>query len=267
MCRVLARSRSCTKVVQKKTETKNEKRRTKSACGPSEAPEEARRRRAADERERGGAPRASNKSTSCDNSACHYADAAAIAAITHVLRIDVDSSKRSRPVVKRWRAVFRRRRDSAVDCARSACGPSGPEAAERARGGWRPRASENDGVVGYAYATPHNERWAYRWRVNTAIYIRRTQRRGPAGRCIRSCSICAHLGYYKAVAGITGPNPASVGCTKPWIRARGIYRDVGYKLGLGATSAGYQARYNAPPRTPLSRARSHTGRTAEGRTR
>ncbi len=43
---------------------------------------------------------------------------------------------------------------------------------------------DDGGVIGYAYASPHNERWAYRWCVNTAIYISRTHHRRGAGRAL-----------------------------------------------------------------------------------
>src|SRR5688572_29437992 len=67
----------------------------------------------------------------------------------------------------------------------SACGPSeGRSGRASASGGGAPRASKNAAVVGYAYASPHNERWAYRWSVNTAIYIDSTHHRRGAGRAL-----------------------------------------------------------------------------------
>src|SRR5689334_23168446 len=39
-------------------------------------------------------------------------------------------------------------------------------------------------VVGYAYASPHHERSAYRWSVSTAIYINRAYHRRGAGRAL-----------------------------------------------------------------------------------
>src|SRR5215210_5851968 len=44
---------------------------------------------------------------------------------------------------------------------------------------------EDDGaVVGYAYASPHHERWAYQWSVNTAIYMSSTHQRRGGGRAL-----------------------------------------------------------------------------------
>jgi phosphinothricin acetyltransferase len=99
-------------------------------------------------------------------------------------------------------------------------------------------------VIGYAYATAHNDRWAYRWSVNTAIYISRTHLRRGAGRALYTSlfALLRLLGYYKAVAGITLPNAASVGLhERMGFELVGVYRDVGYKLGSWRDVAWYQA--------------------------
>ena len=104
---------------------------------------------------------------------------------------------------------------------------------------------EDDGAVaGYAYATPHNERWAYRWSVNTAIYIARSHHRRGAGRALYTTlfDLLRNLGYYRAVAGITVPNAASVGLHEAMgFELVGVYRDIGYKLGAWRDVAWYQA--------------------------
>lgn len=99
-------------------------------------------------------------------------------------------------------------------------------------------------VVGYAYAAPHNERWAYRWSVNTAIYISRTHQRRGAGRALYETllDLLRCLGYYRAAAGITLPNPASVGLHEAMgFEMVGVYRDIGHKLGAWRDVAWYQA--------------------------
>jgi L-amino acid N-acyltransferase YncA len=101
-----------------------------------------------------------------------------------------------------------------------------------------------DAVIGYAYAVPHNERWAYRWSVNTAIYVGRAHQRRGAGRALYATlfDLLRHLGYYKAVAGITLPNPASVGLHEAMgFELVGVYRDIGYKLGVWRDVAWYEA--------------------------
>lgn len=111
-------------------------------------------------------------------------------------------------------------------------------------------------VVGYAYAGPHNERWAYRWSVNTAIYISGTHQRRGAGRAlyVTLFNLLRHLGYYRAVAGITLPNPASVGLHEAMgFTLVGVYRDIGYKLGAWRDVGWYEAELQplvAEPQEP-----------------
>src|SRR3954447_17849711 len=73
---------------------------------------------------------------------------------------------------------------------------------------------EADGAIaGYAYASRHSERAAYDWSVNCAVYVAAAHRRRGVGRALYT-SLFAMLvaqGYFKAYAGITLPNAASVG--------------------------------------------------------
>jgi len=89
-------------------------------------------------------------------------------------------------------------------------------------------------VVGYAYACAHRERAAYRWAVDVAVYIGEGKRRSGVGRALYASLFRALVqqGYYKAYAGITLPNPASVGLHEAMgFTLIGIYRNVGYKAG------------------------------------
>lgn len=91
-----------------------------------------------------------------------------------------------------------------------------------------------DAVVGYAYATAHRDRAAYRWSVDASTYIsERAHRQGIArGLYARLFEILAIQGYRSVYAGITLPNPASYEFHKSMgFREVGIYHDVGYKLG------------------------------------
>jgi phosphinothricin acetyltransferase len=94
---------------------------------------------------------------------------------------------------------------------------------------------EDEGaIVGYAYASAHHERAAYRWSVSTAIYIRRDRHRRGAGRALYTTlfALLRALGYCQATAGITLPNPASVGLhTAFGFAPVGVYRQIGYKMG------------------------------------
>ena len=89
-------------------------------------------------------------------------------------------------------------------------------------------------VVGYAYACAHRERAAYRWAVDVAVYIGDGKRRSGIGRALYTSlfKVLALQGYYKAYAGITLPNPGSVGLHEAMgFTLVGVYRNVGYKAG------------------------------------
>lgn len=85
-------------------------------------------------------------------------------------------------------------------------------------------------VAGYAYAGPHRDRAAYRWSVDVAVYIDADHRRRGAGKALYTTllAILAHQGYFKAYAGVTLPNPASIGLHESMGFQRvGVYRGVG----------------------------------------
>jgi L-amino acid N-acyltransferase YncA len=94
---------------------------------------------------------------------------------------------------------------------------------------------EFDGrVVGYAYASRHRERAAYRWGVDVGIYIDGGQHRRGIGRALYSSlfPLLVQQGYFKAYAGITVPNEASVGLhVAMGFREVGTYPAEGFKLG------------------------------------
>ena len=94
---------------------------------------------------------------------------------------------------------------------------------------------EDEGAVGgYAYASPHRDRAAYQWSVEVSAYVApEWQRRGIARRLYESLfAILAELGYVNAYAGITLPNPPSVGFhTSLGFRPVGTYHGVGHKFG------------------------------------
>jgi L-amino acid N-acyltransferase YncA len=116
--------------------------------------------------------------------------------------------------------------------------PSAEEMARRiaAIGATRPWIvlEDHTGLAGYAYASAHHERAAYRWSVSTAIYIGRNHHRRGAGRALYTTlfALLRALGYRQATAGITLPNPASVGIHAAFGFAPvGVYRRIGYKMG------------------------------------
>jgi phosphinothricin acetyltransferase len=116
--------------------------------------------------------------------------------------------------------------------------PNEAETAERIRAKtghlpWLVCARDDD-VWGYAYAAPHRERAAYQWSVDVSAYIHESRRRQGVGRALYT-SLFALLrlqNYYTVYAGITLPNPGSVGLHEAMGFSRvGVYRSVGYKLG------------------------------------
>lgn len=95
--------------------------------------------------------------------------------------------------------------------------------------------AEVDGVVaGYAYASPHRERAAYRWAAESAVYVGADHRGRGVGRRLYTVlfDLLARQGIRTVCAGVTLPNDASValheGCGFAPV---GVYRRIGYKHG------------------------------------
>jgi L-amino acid N-acyltransferase YncA len=103
---------------------------------------------------------------------------------------------------------------------------------------------EDEGAVGgYAYAARHHERAAYGWAVNTAVYLGAGHRGRGAGRAIYAVlfDLLRLQGYFKACAGITLPNPASVALHEAMgFTPVGVYRGIGYKKGAWRDVIWYQ---------------------------
>lgn len=104
--------------------------------------------------------------------------------------------------------------------------------------------AEDDGrVVGYAYASPHRARAAYRWAADVGIYVDSGHRgRGVGGALYRTLfEALSDQGLRMACAGITLPNPASVALhEKQGFQPVGVYRRIGWKAGAWHDVAWYQ---------------------------
>jgi phosphinothricin acetyltransferase len=88
-------------------------------------------------------------------------------------------------------------------------------------------------VVGFAYASQHRVRAAYRTSVDVAVYVASEAHRKGVGRLLYSHLLpaAARLGYHAAFAGIALPNDASVGLHEAiGFQPIGIYREVGRKF-------------------------------------
>jgi L-amino acid N-acyltransferase YncA len=95
-------------------------------------------------------------------------------------------------------------------------------------------AEEDGRVVGFAYATPHRERAAYRWACDVSVYVDRAHHRRGVGRRLYDAllPLLRAQRFYVACAGITLPNDASVRLHESLgFEPIGIYRSIGFKAG------------------------------------
>ncbi len=93
---------------------------------------------------------------------------------------------------------------------------------------------EGHGVRGYAYASPHNERAAYRWSTNVTVYVAADARREGVGQALYKSLLhtLERQRLHAAFAGITLPNAGSVGLHEAMGFVHlGAYAEVGFKLG------------------------------------
>lgn len=116
-----------------------------------------------------------------------------------------------------------------------------PDAAEMARRiagygeshGWL--VAEQDGVLmGYAYASPHRTRAAYRTSVDVAVYVAEAAKGQGVGRALYDALFTRlrERGFHAAFAGIAKPNPASEALHRAvGFTPLGVYHQVGWKMG------------------------------------
>jgi phosphinothricin acetyltransferase len=99
---------------------------------------------------------------------------------------------------------------------------------------WIVALDEGGAILGYAYASPFRPRAAYRYAVETSIYLAAgAQGRGTGELLYRSLlDTLVGQGFAQAIGAITLPNPASVRLhRKLGFEEAGIYRQVGWKMG------------------------------------
>lgn len=116
---------------------------------------------------------------------------------------------------------------------------------------------DDSGVAGYAYASAHRPRAAYRWSVEVSAYVAQEARgRGIGGSLYGALfRILDAQGFHRAFAGITLPNDVSIalhrGCGFETV---GVFREVGYKLGAWRDTHWCQRDVGEPggePREPI----------------
>jgi phosphinothricin acetyltransferase len=110
--------------------------------------------------------------------------------------------------------------------------------------------AERDGqVAGFAYATSHRARAAYRWAADVSVYIDpEHHRRGLARELYAALfDLLRRQRLLVAIAGITVPNDASVGLHESFGFAPvGIYRQIGWKAGAWRDVGWWQLTLGEP---------------------
>lgn len=135
--------------------------------------------------------------------------------------------------------------------------PSAAEMAERMRATlerlpWLVAAADGE-VVGYAYAGAHRARAGYRWSVDVSVYVDPGRQGRGIGRALYTelFELLRRQGYVNMYAGVTLPNPASVGLhERMGMRLVGVYERVGLKFGAWHDVAWYGLRVAEPGGVP-----------------
>jgi L-amino acid N-acyltransferase YncA len=112
-------------------------------------------------------------------------------------------------------------------------------------------------VLGYAYASRHRERAAYRWSADVSVYVREGERGKGIGRALYTAlfAILRLQGIFNVLAGITLPNNASVALHEAMgMRLLGVYESIGYKCGAWHDVGWWQfslGPHDGPPEEPV----------------
>ncbi|MFT3791977.1 MAG: GNAT family N-acetyltransferase [Rudaea sp.] len=108
-------------------------------------------------------------------------------------------------------------------------------------------------VAGYAYASPHRERAAYRWSVEVTAYVHAQFHRHGIGKRLYAalCAVLAAQRYVNAFGIITLPNAASVALHEACGFHRcATFRHAGYKFGAWHDVGWWQYEIDAASATP-----------------
>jgi L-amino acid N-acyltransferase YncA len=115
---------------------------------------------------------------------------------------------------------------------------------------------EEGGVLAYAYASKFRDRPAYKYVVETSIYVTGTVERQGVGRLLYEALIdtLRAQGFTQAIGVLALPNEASIGLHEATgFRRQGVYREVGYKNGRWIDVGFWQCQLNrstTPPTEP-----------------
>lgn len=110
------------------------------------------------------------------------------------------------------------------------------------------------GVMAYAYASQFRDRPAYRYVVETSIYVAGPVQRQGSGRLLYEALIdtLRAQGFTQAIGAIALPNDGSIGLHESvGFRRAGVYREVGYKHGQWIDVGFWQCELNESARPPV----------------
>lgn len=108
-------------------------------------------------------------------------------------------------------------------------------------------------VVGYAYASRHRARRAYRWSAEVSVYLQGTEHGRGTGRALYAelLNVVRDLGYVRALAGITLPNDKSIGLHQALgFTPIGVFTGVGFKFGAWHDVGWWQLTLSDAPADP-----------------
>lgn len=111
---------------------------------------------------------------------------------------------------------------------------------------------ETGGVLAYAYASEFAARPAYRWAVETTVYVADAAQRQGAGRLLYEALIdtLRAQGFTQAIGRIALPNQGSIALHESiGFRRAGVFREVGWKHGRWIDVGQWQCEL-AEPATP-----------------
>jgi L-amino acid N-acyltransferase YncA len=118
------------------------------------------------------------------------------------------------------------------------------------------KGEETDGgVIGYAYAGRFRDRPAYRYVVESSIYMADTAQRRGAGRLLYEALVdtLRAQGFVHAFGMITLPNDSSIALHEAvGFRRTGVFREAGYKHGQWIDVGIWQCELNEPARPPVA---------------
>lgn len=113
--------------------------------------------------------------------------------------------------------------------------------------------TDGDHVKGYAYASPHGPRDAYRWSADVSLYLDNSIHRRGHGRRIYTAliNLLVAQGYINAYAAIALPNAASVGLHEAvGFTPIGVFDRIGFKNETWWDVGWWHRRLADPPSSP-----------------